>query len=66
MGQEGVIKLEPVRTYCAVTFGAALLLTLLLRWTFSLDLVLSWLTAITLVAFLAYGYDLNNFWSNKV
>jgi uncharacterized membrane protein YsdA (DUF1294 family) len=40
-----------------VTFVAAFVLAAVLWWTFSLDLIPSWLMAITLVAFLAHGYD---------
>jgi uncharacterized membrane protein YsdA (DUF1294 family) len=52
-----VIKLEPVKTFGTITFGAALILSVVLWRTFSWDLVPSWLLAITLVAFLTYGYD---------
>jgi uncharacterized membrane protein YsdA (DUF1294 family) len=57
MKWEGAIKLEPVRTFGVITFGAALILTVILWRSASLDLVPSWLMAITLVAFLTYGYD---------
>jgi uncharacterized membrane protein YsdA (DUF1294 family) len=49
--------LEPIRTYGAVTFGAAFVLAVVLWRALSLDLMPSWLIAITLVAFLAHGYD---------
>ena len=35
----------------------AIMLAAAIGWYFSLDVVLSWLIAITLVAFLTYGYD---------
>lgn len=57
MESEGDVKLEPVRTFGAVTFGAALILSVALWQAFSWNPLLSWLTAITLVAFLTYGYD---------
>ncbi len=35
----------------------AIILAAVIWWYFSFDVVLSWLLAITLVAFLTYGYD---------
>lgn len=52
-----MMAVAPVRTFGAVTFGTAIILSVLLWRAFSLDPVLSWLMAITLVAFLTYGYD---------
>lgn len=40
-----------------MTFGVAIILTSVIWWYLSFDVVLSWLTAITLVAFLTYGYN---------
>lgn len=52
-----MIKREPIKMFGAVSFGTAIVLSVILWRTFTLDLVLSWLMSITLVAFLAYGYD---------
>jgi uncharacterized membrane protein YsdA (DUF1294 family) len=40
-----------------MTFSVAMMLTAVIWWYLSFDFVLSWLIAITLVAFLTYGYD---------
>jgi uncharacterized membrane protein YsdA (DUF1294 family) len=55
--QEGAIKFRPVRSFAAVTFIIAIILTAVIRWYLALDIVLSWLIAFTLVAFVTYGYD---------
>ena len=42
----------------AVAFGLAIIVALLMHWSApSLDIVFCWLFAITIVCFLAYGYD---------
>ncbi len=46
-----------IRMYWIASFGAALLLALMLWGLLSLDPLLSWLLAINLIAFLAYAYD---------
>lgn len=51
------MAVKPVRTFGTITFGAAIILTVIFWWITSLDLVPSWLMSITLVAFLTYGYD---------
>ncbi len=47
----------PVRRFGTITFSMAIILAAVIWWYFSFDVVLSWLLAITLVAFLTYGYD---------
>jgi uncharacterized membrane protein YsdA (DUF1294 family) len=54
---EGVIKEGPVRFFGFLTFSLAIILSTAIWWYLSSDVVLSWLIAITLVAFLTYGYD---------
>ena len=56
-GMEGVIKSGPVRTFGILTFSFAMIVSAVIWWYFSIDVVLSWLIAISLVAFLTYGYD---------
>jgi uncharacterized membrane protein YsdA (DUF1294 family) len=49
---------SPVLRYGLAAFGLAILLAVVIWWSLDrLDIVLSWLIAITLVTFLAYGYD---------
>jgi uncharacterized membrane protein YsdA (DUF1294 family) len=49
---------DPVYRFGAVAFGLAIVLAAILWWIGRpLDVLLSWLIAITLVTFLAYGYD---------
>lgn len=57
MEQEGVISLRPVRSFVVVTFGVAIVMTIVIWRHFSIDVVLSWLIAFSLVSFLTYGYD---------
>ena len=48
----------PVRLFLVTTFGLALALAAAIWWYgHPLDALQSWLIAITLVTFLAYGYD---------
>jgi uncharacterized membrane protein YsdA (DUF1294 family) len=53
----GAVEMEPVRRFGSITFSMAIILAAVIWWYFSFDVVLSWLIAITLVAFLTYGYD---------
>jgi uncharacterized membrane protein YsdA (DUF1294 family) len=55
--QEDVISLRPVRSFVVVTFGVAIVMTIVIWRSFSIDVVLSWLIAFSLVSFLTYGYD---------
>jgi|MudIll2142460700_1097286.scaffolds.fasta_scaffold666731_2 uncharacterized membrane protein YsdA (DUF1294 family) len=48
---------NPTLRYGILTFGIAIILTLLLWGSLKTDIVLTWLIAITLVTFFAYGYD---------
>lgn len=57
MEEEGAFKFEPVRYFGMMTLSIAIILAAVIWWYFSFDFVLSWLIAITLVAFLTYGYD---------
>ena len=57
MEWEGAIKLRPVRYFSMMTFSLTLVLTVIIWWYLSFDFVLSWLIAITLVAFFTFGYD---------
>jgi len=47
----------PVKRFGVITFSVAIILAAVIWWRFSFDFVLSWLIAITLVAFLTYGYE---------
>ena len=49
--------MNPVYRYGLVTFGLTIVLAAVLWLGVRLDVVLSWLMAITLVTFLTYGYD---------
>ncbi len=52
------LKRNPNLRFTWVTFGAALALAFLAwRYVKGLDPILAWLAAVTVVAFLAYGYD---------
>jgi uncharacterized membrane protein YsdA (DUF1294 family) len=55
--QEDVISLRPVRSFVVVTFGVAIVMTIVIWRSFSIDVVLSWLIAFSLVSFRTYGYD---------
>jgi uncharacterized membrane protein YsdA (DUF1294 family) len=52
-----VMSMNPVYRYGLVTFGLTIVLAAVLWLGVRLDVVLSWLMAITLVTFLTYGYD---------
>lgn len=54
---KAAIKLGPVSYFSSVTFSVALILATVIWRYFLFDVVLSWLLAITLVAFITYGYD---------
>jgi uncharacterized membrane protein YsdA (DUF1294 family) len=49
--------LKPVRFFGVLTFIVAIALAIVFWLTFELDFLLSWLIAITIVAFLVCGYD---------
>ncbi len=57
MEEDGAVEMKPVRRFGTITFSMTIILTAVIWWYFSFDVVLSWLIAITLVAFLTYGYD---------
>ena len=48
---------NPVRRFAIITFALAILGAAVLHFGLGLDVVLAWLAAISLVAFLTYGYD---------
>lgn len=49
---------KPVYRFTAITFGLAILVALVMRWSApSLDTVFCWLFAITVITILTYGYD---------
>ena len=49
---------SPALSYGVAAFGLAILLAAVIWWSLDrLDIVLSWLISITVVTFLAYGYD---------
>jgi len=52
-----VMLVNPVYRYGLVTFGLTIVLSAVLWLGVRLDIVLSWLIAITLVTILTYGYD---------
>ena len=49
--------MRPIRRFGTLTFSIAIILAAVIWWYFSIDIVLTWLIVITLVAFLTYGYD---------
>jgi uncharacterized membrane protein YsdA (DUF1294 family) len=49
-------RIDPFLLFGLVTVGLALAVTAVL-WSLKVDLLLSWLIAITLITFLTYGYD---------
>jgi uncharacterized membrane protein YsdA (DUF1294 family) len=55
--QKGKLEMRSVGRFGLLTFGLAIALAVAIAWYFSLDAVLSWLIAITLVTFITYGYD---------
>jgi len=57
LNPEGAVKMGPARRFGVITFSVAIILAVIIWWYFSIDFVLSWLIAITLVTFLTYGYD---------
>jgi len=48
---------NPVRTFALIAFALAIVGAGVLHFGLGLDVVLAWLAAISLVAFLTYGYD---------
>jgi uncharacterized membrane protein YsdA (DUF1294 family) len=49
--------IKPTRAFNVLFFSIAILLAIAIEWQFSFNLLLSWVISITLVTFLAYGYD---------
>jgi len=48
---------NPTLSYGILTFGLSIILTLILWGSLKADIVLTWLIAITMITFFAYGYD---------
>jgi uncharacterized membrane protein YsdA (DUF1294 family) len=55
--KEIIVEMIPVRRFGVITFSTAIVLAVVIGRHFSIDALPSWLVAITLVTFLAYGYD---------